>query len=130
MFHNKTIFIKSFNNLYRILKSNGKDEIQKCMKSKKININQYTYENYGIMHYNINKINILRIWNTNILFNYWYTDFISSTQEDHMASIDYRIENDAIIIDFLCINDVKIKKAMIKYIETVAKEHNKQKIIF
>jgi len=131
MFHNKTIFIKSFNNVYKKLsgytltnRNTSKDVILFSGTQAKEN-----NDNYAIMHYNIYKNNTLCIWKTDILFNYWYTDFISSTKEDHVASIDYRIENDTIEIDYLCVNDKKIIKPIIIYIQNIAKANNKLKII-
>lgn len=89
----------------------------------------------------------IRIWRTNTMFNYWHSNFDSSDYENFIASIDYKINKDAVIIDNLVINDkefsekkdnkrflsdIKAKniiKSLLEYIKHVAKEENKIKII-
>jgi hypothetical protein len=132
---NKTIFIPTFNKLCTYL-------------SKK----NYTYKNnnyicnkkFAVMHYNINNTNIIRIWKTYSFYNFWYTDFLQSDNQDNIASFDYIIQDDAIKLDFMCINDeslqyefrenkyltekesAQISKSIINYIEQIAHDNNKK----
>jgi len=96
MFHNKTIFTKSFNDL--------------CKQLTKINYYQenVTYKRYALMHYNIGKYNLLKIWKVEQLHNYWYTDFIFPKKEDMLASIDYFVDSRKLVIESYYINNKKL----------------------
>lgn len=143
MFHNKTIFVNSFDNLCKILSTN-------YIKPSYLSTNTSYYggtsislkssrNKYIMFHYNISKLNFIIIWKIDIQLNYWYTDFLSSNQSDHIASFDYTIEKDTIKINNLKINNkltnsaslsdeksIKIKKAFFNYIDTISKDDNKK----
>lgn len=97
----------------------------------------------AINHRMQGEYNIIRIWHTKSLFDYWYDDF--STNK-FIGAVDYKINDDHIKIDYLDVNDdescAKIKdiklnkeesnkmtKSLIDFIKNKAKEENKQKII-
>jgi hypothetical protein len=135
---NNTILVPSFNDTCRLLSNKP---------NTNINTNYMCSEKIAIMHYNINYMNVVRIWKTNSFLNYWYTDFTNSSRQDQVAAFDYIInEDDTIKIDFMYINDEassyennsnylsdyeanQIKKAIFEYIKNIAKENNKIKII-
>lgn len=104
--------------------------------------------NCAIMHKSLDDINhTINIWRTNAIFNYWHTNFDPFDYDNFLASINYKIDQDAIVIENLIINDIdfsiknnnkrflsnikakNLAKSIIKYIENIAKEENKNKII-
>lgn len=130
---NNTILLPSFNEACKLL-SNKSDT--------HIDTNYICGEKIALMHYNIKNINVVRIWKTNSVLNYWYTDFTNSNRNDFIAAFDYIINDDFIKIDYIYINDkssqicnnysdylsdeevIQIKKAIFIYIENLAKVNN------
>ena len=89
-------------------------------------------------------MNIIRIWKTKSLFDYWYDDF-NNCGRNFIGSFDYTIYDTYIKIDYLCINNSETKnmydnpldkydtedliKSLINFIKIIAKKENKNKII-
>jgi hypothetical protein len=90
-------------------------------------------------------INIIRIWKTKSVFDYFFSIFCYNNT-NFIGAIDYSINDDNIRIEYLFINDnddknkfydnildenesIKLTKSLINYIKILAKEKNKNKIV-
>ena len=135
---NKTIFVPSLPLVYDLL-TNSCTECS-C---------DFLYSNScAIMHKTNDNINHeINIWRTNTIFNYWHNNFNPLDYDNFLVSIKYKIDKNAIIIEKIIINDndfvnkyynkrflsdikaKKLVKSLIKYIENIAKEEEKNIII-
>ena len=128
MIFNKVKLVPNLNILFNLLNNDYSDEYT-C---------NFIYgERIAIKHYTQNNQNVVRIWKTNSLFDYFYSDHLSP-YSTFIGAIDYTINDDHVKIDFLCINDDEnknnyemliLKKSLINFIKNLANEKNKSKII-
>lgn len=133
MFYNKTILLPNLHSLYNVLVNNTDMSSRTCYYGNKI----------AIKHYINESMNIVRIWQTRSLCDYWYDDFNSTRC---IGGIDYIISDDHIKIDYIEVNDgentnmnydislddheaYELNKSIIYFIKSVAIENQKNKII-
>jgi hypothetical protein len=112
--------------------------------------NNFCNERYIIRKYfdeDNDKMNILRIWKTNTVFDYWYDNYSS---KNFIASLYYIKKEKEIKIDYLSVNDSdyphfeedkkspemlddieskEIVNSLIEFLENIAKKEKKEKII-
>lgn len=133
--YNKIILTPNLNVLNKLLNNNEDDNVYNCTS---------IYENkIAIKHYVEKNMNIIRIWRTNALFDYWYDDF-NHCHKNFIASLDYTIYDTYIKIDYLYINSFNklmynepldeyetedLIKSLINFVKNIAKIENKKKII-
>lgn len=106
---------------------------------------KYIYETkFAIKQYKKENMNIIRIWKTNVLFDYWYDDF-NRCGKNWIGSLDYTIHDTYIKINYLNINDYEkghiynypldifdaedLIKSLINFLKLVAEKEKKNKII-
>ena len=140
LIYNKIILVSNLDSLYQLLNNNDNESLYSC---------KCIYDNrIAIQHY-INKknINIIRIWRTKSLFDYWFDKF-NSDSKNFIATFDYTIHTFYIKINYIYVNNEenKINKmlyinnlnenetenlitSIINFIKIVAKNENKKKII-
>ena len=135
---NKTTLLPSFNMVCKIL----------CNNCTECSCDFLYSNNFALMHKSDDNItHSIKIWRTNTMFNYWYNNYDSSDYNNFIASLDYQVDNDSIIINKFIVNDqdfaernnsnrflsdIKAKnltKSLLKYIENYAKEEEINKII-
>jgi hypothetical protein len=136
--YNKTILLQNLKELNELL-TNDNSSLYSKTKSNCI------YENkIAIEHYLKKNMNIVRIWRTKALFDYWFDDF-KDCGKNFIGALDYTIHSTYIKIDYLCINNSEMKnmynnpldeydsedliKSLIHFIKMIAKKENKDKII-
>jgi hypothetical protein len=135
-FLNNTILLPNLVKVICLLNNTPTNEESNCC----------VYSNrVAIKHYSDKNQNIIRIWKTKSLFNYWYDDFSVSRI---IGAIDYTINDDHIKIDYLSVNDDENSKkngfnsdvledseaqelinSMLNFVKIIANEKNKNKII-
>jgi hypothetical protein len=129
------IFSKTlvYNDLKSLLNSLNNNELES--KSNFLIYNKYVV---GIKN---DTNNYLRIWKSKAIKNYYFNDM--KAFHNLICCLDYKINNDHIKIEYLSINNLiynkdlilndddatKLKIALIKYIEKIAKKNNLDKII-
>ena len=136
LIYNKVILLENLKELNELLNKNEKPISNncKCIYGNKIAIKHSLKKN----------MNIIRIWKTKSLFDYWYDDF-NNCGRNFIGSFDYTIYDTYIKIDYLCINNSETKnmydnpldkydtedliKSLINFIKIIAKKENKNKII-
>ena len=134
--YNKIILLSNLQELNELLSNNDNVNLYNC---------KCIYENrIAIQHYLEKNKNIIRIWRTKSLFDYWFDDF-HYCHRNFIGSCDYTIHDTYIKIDYLYINDGKnnnlydnplneyeseeLIKSLINFIKTIAIKENKNKII-
>jgi hypothetical protein len=136
LIYNKVILLPNLEALNDLLNNNDNISLYncKCIYEDKI----------AIQHYVKKDMNIIRIWKTKSLFDYWYNDF-HHCNKNFIGSLDYTIYDTYIKIDHLYINDGEDKnlynnilykyqveyllRCLINFVKTIAKKENKNKII-
>ena len=92
--YNKTILLPNLQALYELLNNNENESLYTC---------KCIYEDrIAIKHYTRKELNIIQIWKTKSLFDYWYDPYAS---RNFIATIDYRLEDTYIKIVYIGIND-------------------------
>ena len=124
IFYDKLTILQDLDGLYKLLQNNEIPKLNNCIYIDRIFIKHYIdNDNDGL--------NIIRIWKTKALFDYFYDDFQNT--QNFIASIDYLLTNNNIKIQYLNINeDYKynfIEKSLISFIKKIGKENNKKKVI-
>jgi hypothetical protein len=131
-FFNKTVLLSNIKTLSYFLNNSIISE-SNCVFGPRI----------AIKHYTAGDMNVIRIWKTNSLLDYWYDDFKTS---NFIGAIDYKTCDNIIKIEYLSINDDEnitsysnfkldkedaydLKKSLINFIKLVATEERKNKII-
>jgi hypothetical protein len=92
--YNKTILLPNLQALYQLLQNNTNESLYTC---KCI----YEYR-IAIKHYTRNELNIIQIWKTKSLFDYWFDPYGS---KNFIAVLDYTIYDTYIKIVHVAIND-------------------------
>ena len=138
LIYNKVMLLQNLKELNELLNNNDNSSLYNC-KCK------YIYENrIAIEHCLKKNKNIIRIWRTKSLFDYWFDDF-KHCGKNFIGALDYTIHDAYIKIDYLCINNSEIKNmynnpldqyesedlitSLINFIKIIAKKENKDKII-
>jgi hypothetical protein len=124
--YNKTILLSNLQSLYELLNNNSNESLYNCKCIYKDRI--------AIKHFIRNGTNIIQIWKTKSLFDYWYDDYSIS---NFIACIDYNINDTYIKINHLGMNDTYLDeyisedlvKNIVNFIKIVANKENKLKII-
>jgi hypothetical protein len=134
--YNKTILLPNLKAVYEVLNNNDNESLYTC---------KCLYEDrIAIKHYTRKELNIIQIWKTKSLFDWWYDPYQS---RNFMATIDYRLEDTYIKIMHVGINDYDRRnrynnyncldeydsedliKNMVNFVKIVATKENKAKII-
>lgn len=133
--YNKTILLPNLQALYELLNNNENESLYTC---------KCIYEDrIAIKHYTRKELNIIQIWKTKSLFDYWYDPYAS---RNFIATIDYRLEDTYIKIVYIGINDQERSRHtyisyldesdsedlilnMVNFLKTIAIKENKTKII-
>ena len=134
--YNKTILVSNLSEIIELLNNSDNISLYNCKCIYDIRI--------AIQHKLTKNRNIINIWKTNSLFDYWYTDY-SNCGKNFIGCFDYTIYDTYIKINHICINDGEnpnlyndyldidnsedLIKACINFVKTVAKNENKNKII-
>jgi hypothetical protein len=134
--YNKTILVSNLNEIIELLNNNHDVSIYNCKCIYKTRM--------AIQHKFVNNINIVNIWKTNSLFDYWYTGY-NDCGKNFIGCFDYTIHDSYIKINHLSINDDEnpnlyndpldiddsedLIKACIAFVKLVAIKENKNKII-
>ena len=134
--YKKIILLQNLEELNELLNNNDNASLYncKCIYGDRI----------AIQHYLNKNMNIIRIWRTKSLFDYWFNDF-HYCHRNFIGSFDYTIHDQYIKIDHLYINNGENKnlydnplnqyesddliKSLINFIKIIAKKENKNKII-
>ena len=128
-FYNKTILLPNLSALYALFNNDYDDDdfIYSC---------KYIYgERIACKHYRKNGMNIIQIWKTKSLFDYW---FDPCSSQNFIATIDYTIHDTFIKIDYIGINNrldeyeydmEDMIKNMVNFVKIVATKEKKEKII-
>ena len=136
LIYNKVTLLPNLEALSELLNNNDNVSLYNC---------KCIYEDrIAIQHYIKKDMNIIRIWKTKSLFDYWYNSF-DYCSKNFIGSLDYTIYDSYIKINYLYINDGEHKnlynnlldeyevddllKCLINFIKTLAKKENKNKII-
>jgi hypothetical protein len=137
LIYNKVILLQNLKKLNELLNNDNSSLYNyKC---------KYIYEDkIAIEHYLKKNMNIVRIWRTKSLFDYWFDDF-KHCSKNFIGALDYTIHDTYIKIDYLCINNSELKNmynnpldkyesedlitSLINFIKIIAKKENKDKII-
>jgi hypothetical protein len=140
--YNKTILVSNLSEIIELLNNNDDVSLYNC---KCIYDTRVAIQHYNGKH-KINNIdkNVVNIWKTNSLFDYWYTDYTRCGKK-FIGCFDYTIHDYHIKINHLSINDGEnynlyddpldiddsedLIKACINFVKIVAKNENKNKII-
>lgn len=130
-FYNKLILVSNLNDIYNLL--------EKDIYIPLVNFFPIYDDKIAIKHYIQGDNNIIRMWKTKVLFNYWYDECKSN---NFIGALDYNINNDHIKIEYLniaddesyinhldLINSAKLTTSLINFTVNEAKKKNKQKII-
>jgi hypothetical protein len=134
MLYNNTVLLPDLYTLCNVLSNNIYDLQNNCF---------YYGNRIAIKHYTNQSMNVVRIWKTKSLLDYWYDEFC---YHSFIGALDYTIANDYIKIDYISLNDgenstinfdfildkvdaYKLYKSLICFIKSVAKENCKNKII-
>jgi len=137
--YNKTILVYDLNEIVDLLNNKKYNEYNcKGIYENRIAIQHRKDEN------NKDYRNIINIWRTTSIFNYWYTLY-ENCSKNFICCFDYTIHDSFIKINHLGINDgyhrylynnpldgddsEDLIKACINFIKIVAKNENKNKII-
>jgi hypothetical protein len=132
------MLLQNLKELNELLNNNDNSSLYNC-KCK------YIYENRIAIELHLKKNrNIIRIWRTKCLFNYWFDDF-KHCSNNFIGALDYTIHDTYIKIDYLSINNSENKNmynnpldqyesedlitSLINFIKIIAKKENKDKII-
>lgn len=133
--YNKTILLPNLQSLYDLLNDNDDPNLYNC---------KCIYEDrIAIKHYTRRELNIIQIWKTKSLFDYWFDPYES---ENFMATIDYRLEDTYIKIVYIGINDQERSRNtsssyldecdaedlilhMVNFVKIIAIKEDKKKII-
>ena len=137
-FYNKVILLANLNELNELLINDDHSCLYNCY-CKPIYANRIAIE-----HTLKQNRNVVRIWRTNSLLDYWFDDFIHAGK-NFVGELDYTIHSTYIKIDHLCINDSEMKnvynnpldeydsedlmKSFIRLIKRIAISKQKDKII-
>jgi hypothetical protein len=134
LLYNNTILLSDLHSLYELLNNNGNESLYtcKCIYEDRIAIKHYTHK----------KLNIIQIWKTKSVFDYWYDPYNS---RNFIACIDYTIYDTYIKIVHVGINDntrnnmynstldecdaEELIKNLVNFLKIVATKENKEKII-
>ena len=133
---NKIILLENLEELNELLNKNENPISYNCKS---------IYGNKIAIKHSLKKnMNIIRIWRTKSLFDYWIDDF-KNCGKNFIGSFDYTIYDTYIKINYLCINNSETKnmydnpldeydsddliKSLINFIKIIAKKENKNKII-
>ena len=135
MIYNTTILLPNLTSLYEILKNKDNESLYSC---------KCFYEDrIAIQHYIKGDMNIINIWKSKSLFDWWF-DYYNS--RNFIATINYKILESHIKINHIGINDYDYKniynkhnldeydseeliKNMINFVKLVAIKENKRKIV-
>ena len=92
--YEKTILLPNLQALYELLQNNDNENLYtcKCIYSNRI----------AIKHYISKDLNIIQIWKTKSLFDFWFDPYSS---RNFIATLNYTIDNTNIKINYLGIND-------------------------
>ena len=134
LIYNKVILLQNLKELNELLNDNSSLYNRKCIYENRIAIKLCLKKN----------TNIVRIWRTKSLFDYWFDDF-EHCSKNFIGALDYTIHDTYIKIDYLCINNSEMKNmynnpldqyesedliiSLINFIKIIAKKENKDKII-
>lgn len=134
MFYNKSIILKDFAMVNKILKTYSIQNMD--------NSNIIYGDRYFMNHRMVGDTNVIRIWKTKSLFDIWYDEMRA---DNWIASIDYKIADDHLKIEYMNINDIEcrlnnkyllgnqesteINKSMIEFVKHISKENKKDKIV-
>ena len=137
LIYNKVMLLQNLKELNELLNNNDNSSLNcKC---------KYIYENRIAIELHLKKNrNIIRIWRTKCLFDYWFDDF-KHCSKNFIGALDYTIHDTYIKIDYLSINNSENKNmynnpldqyesedlitSLINFIKNIAKKENKNKII-
>lgn len=135
LLNNKTFLFPNYESLVDVLNNKEIDDSYNC---------KFIYENrIAIQHISRNNYNVVRIWKTYSLFDWWY-DKYENCSRNFVAKIEYKINDNNIKIDHLNINDgttnlynnpldedesEELIKELINFIKLVANQENIKKII-
>jgi hypothetical protein len=136
LIYNKIILLPNLEALNELLINNDNVSLYNC---------KCIYEDRIAIQHNVKKNrNIIRIWKTKSLFDYWYNDF-HHCGKNFIGALDYTIYDTYIKIDYLYINHDEPKNlynsllheyecedlinALIHFLKIVAKKEKKSKII-
>lgn len=136
MLYNKTILLPNLQALFELLNNTDNESLHTC---------KYIYEDrIAIRHYIRKELNIIQIWKTKSLFDWWFDPYCS---KNFIATIDYTIHDTYIKINHVGINDYDYRnrnmynnhldendsedliKNLVNFLKIVAKKENKDKII-
>jgi len=134
IFYNKTILLPNLQSLYELLQNNDNESLYTC---------KCIYEDrIAIKHYTHNELNIIQIWKTKSLFDYWVDPYSS---KNFIATIDYTIYDTYIKIVYIGINDCERRnvynnnldeqdaeeliKNFVHFLKRLAIQEKKEKII-
>lgn len=134
MLYNKTILLPNLQALFELLNNNDNESLYSC---------KCIYEDrIAIRHYIRKELNIIEIWKTKSLFDWWFDPYCSN---NFIATIDYTIHDTHIKINHLGINDYDhinmynnsldendsedLIRNLVIFVKIVAKKENKDKII-
>jgi hypothetical protein len=94
IFYNNTILLSNLQALYELLQNNDNESLYTC---------KCIYEDrIAIKHYTRKELNIIQIWKTKSLFDYWFDPYCS---KNFIATLDYTIYDTYIKIIHVGIND-------------------------
>jgi hypothetical protein len=92
--YNKTILLSNLQSLYQLLQNNDNESLSTC---------KYIYDDrIAVKHYTHKELNIIQIWKTKSLLDWWYDSYCS---KNFMATIDYTLYDTYIKIEHVGIND-------------------------
>ena len=134
--YNKTILLPNLQFLNDLLINNENPNLYIC--------NSIYEERIAVKHSIIKGMNVIQIWRTKSLFDYWFNDFHYSSK-NFIACLDYTIHKNFIKIDHLGINDGENKrlydnpldeleaediiKCFINFLKIIGKKMNKDRIV-
>ena len=157
-FFNKTILLANMNQIINIFKDEPikKPWFPTSIFSEKIVLNHYTIDqryyciidkkNFSKSKDSIVKLNVIRVWKTNAIFDYWYAPFNS---RNFIGALDFTIHDDVVKIEYLNLNTndsvddtyyenrqflnheeaLELNSAFIDFMRRIGKQDNKKKII-
>ena len=132
--YNKTLLLPNLSALYDIFNDDDDDD------DNDVNENLYSCnyiygDRIACKHYCRKEMNIIQIWKTKSLFDYWYDSY---SGRNFIATIDYTIHDTFVKINHIGINDYanldffdpeEVIKNMLNFVKIVATKENKEKII-
>jgi len=134
LLYNNTILLSNLHSLYALLNNNENESLNacKCIYGDRIAVKHYTHK----------ELNIIQIWKTKSVFDYWFDPYYS---RNFIATIDYAIYDTYIKIVHIGINDhdrrnlynpaldeydaEELITNLVNYLKIVATKENKIKII-